>query len=94
MKCSLLHKLDLTDADYEMFNSYDVFMEKLWSCRSHVVVRSCPHGRQCECREGETGCSTDLVMSPNIIQHSQRREGGSFGKRHAKRRALPCAESV
>lgn len=58
------------------------------------VVRLCPHGRQCECREGETGCSTDLVMSPNIIQHSKRREGGSFGKRHAERRALPCAESA
>lgn len=69
-------------------------LESWRPCRSHVEVRLCPHGRQCESREGETGCSTDLVMSPNIIQHSWRREGDGFGKRHAKRRVLPCAWSV
>lgn len=34
------------------------------------------HGRLCESTEGDgPGCSTDLVMSPNVIQHTQRKEG-------------------
>lgn len=53
--------------------------------------RLCQHGWQCEHTEWEgPGCSTDLVMSPNIIrqQHTQRREGeplmGSAGQRHVR----------
>lgn len=46
------------------------------SCGVVVTWWLCQHGRLCECTEGEgPGCSTDLVMSPSIIQHWERWEG-------------------
>lgn len=37
----------------------------------------CQHGRPCDCTGGEgPGCSTDLVMSPNVTQHAQQRGVG------------------
>lgn len=48
----------------------------LCSCVIVVMRWLCQHGRLCESTEGDgPGCSTDLVMSPNVIQHTQRKEG-------------------
>lgn len=48
----------------------------LCSCVIVVMRWLWQHGRLCERTEGDgPGCSTDLVMSPNVIQHSQRKEG-------------------
>lgn len=52
--------------------------EKCWCSCDVVTWGLCQHGRQCDRTERERpGCSTDLVMSPNIIQqrHTRRREG-------------------